>query len=220
MDFTWIAPIPASIIDAKGDLIAGTAADTASRLAVGTDGYLLSADSSTATGLKWVASPTDENWTLLNAGGTALTGATTITVNITAYNKLWIRVDGASSANASSFMTLRYNGDTAANYNNVAFGWTYGTNTADYDYTAGTSTTVCKMGSSVANIVLANAYLSGGKGTGVKTILYNSTGAGASGSISYNGSTTYVGTAAITSVSIISSTGNFDAGTIYVYGAN
>lgn len=47
--------IPVAIIDAKGDLIAGTAADTAARLAVGTDGQVLSADSSTLTGLKWVA---------------------------------------------------------------------------------------------------------------------------------------------------------------------
>lgn len=44
-----------SIIDAKGDLIAGTAADTAARLAVGTNGFVLTADSAEATGLKWAA---------------------------------------------------------------------------------------------------------------------------------------------------------------------
>jgi len=42
-----------SIVDAKGDLIAATAADTVSRLAVGTNGQVLMADSTTATGLKW-----------------------------------------------------------------------------------------------------------------------------------------------------------------------
>lgn len=51
------AGIPKTIIDAKGDLIAGTAADTAGRLAVGTNDYVLAADSTTATGLKWVAPP-------------------------------------------------------------------------------------------------------------------------------------------------------------------
>jgi hypothetical protein len=45
--------LPASIIDAKGDLIAGTAADTAARLAVGANGKVLVADSSQATGLNW-----------------------------------------------------------------------------------------------------------------------------------------------------------------------
>jgi hypothetical protein len=45
--------IPLTIIDAKGDLVAGTAADTAARLAVGTNGYVLTADSAEAAGLKW-----------------------------------------------------------------------------------------------------------------------------------------------------------------------
>jgi hypothetical protein len=43
----------ATAIDAKGDLIGGTGADTFSRLAVGTNGQVLTADSAEATGLKW-----------------------------------------------------------------------------------------------------------------------------------------------------------------------
>lgn len=49
------AAVAKAIIDAKGDLIAGTAADTAARLGVGTDGQVLTADSTQATGLKWGA---------------------------------------------------------------------------------------------------------------------------------------------------------------------
>ena len=48
-------PISANIVDAKGDIIAATAADTVSRLAVGANNTVLTADSSTATGLKWAA---------------------------------------------------------------------------------------------------------------------------------------------------------------------
>jgi hypothetical protein len=56
MDFTWAAIDPLVILDAKGDLITATAADTPARLAVGTDGQLLSADSTASTGLKWISS--------------------------------------------------------------------------------------------------------------------------------------------------------------------
>ena len=45
----------ATAIDAKGDLIVGTGADTFSRLAAGTNTYILTADSAEATGLKWAA---------------------------------------------------------------------------------------------------------------------------------------------------------------------
>jgi hypothetical protein len=60
LDFTWVAQddsnaIQNAIVDAKGDLIAATAADTPARLAVGTNGQVLTADSTTATGLKWAA---------------------------------------------------------------------------------------------------------------------------------------------------------------------
>jgi len=49
------AAIAKTIVDAKGDIIAATAADTVARLAVGANNTVLTADSSTATGLKWAA---------------------------------------------------------------------------------------------------------------------------------------------------------------------
>ena len=55
IDTTMATMVPKTIIDAKGDIIAGTAADTAARLAVGTNGQVLKANSATATGLEWAA---------------------------------------------------------------------------------------------------------------------------------------------------------------------
>jgi len=69
--------------DAKGDLIVGTAADTATKLSVGTNTYVLTADSSTASGLSWT-SPTTGDITGVTAG-TAISGggsSGTVTVNV------------------------------------------------------------------------------------------------------------------------------------------
>ena len=55
-----------STIDAKGDLLVGTADNTVGSLAVGTNNYVLTADSAQASGMKWAAA----------AGGTpSLNGA-------------------------------------------------------------------------------------------------------------------------------------------------
>ena len=56
-----------SIVDAKGDLIAATGSDAVSRLAVGTNTYVLTADSTEATGLIWAA-PTTGDITGITAG--------------------------------------------------------------------------------------------------------------------------------------------------------
>ena len=63
------------IVDAKGDLIVATSADAVSRLAVGTNDYVLTAASGEATGVKWAAAPADATKMPL-AGGT-FTGAVT-----------------------------------------------------------------------------------------------------------------------------------------------
>ena len=60
MDFVWVTSddanaIQNTIVDAKGDLIAASAADTPARLAVGNNGETLVADSSTSTGLRYNA---------------------------------------------------------------------------------------------------------------------------------------------------------------------
>jgi hypothetical protein len=68
--------ISPTVIDAKGDLIAGVSADTIGRLAVGTNGQYLQADSSTATGLTW---STVTGYSAPTIGSTAITSGATIT---------------------------------------------------------------------------------------------------------------------------------------------
>lgn len=82
MDFTWVAQddsnaIQNAIVDAKGDLIAASAADTPARLAVGTNGQVLKANSAAATGLEWgSAIPTGVGCSLYRATDQAVSNAT------------------------------------------------------------------------------------------------------------------------------------------------
>jgi hypothetical protein len=89
MDFTWTADasgIPATIFDAKGDLIAASAADTAARLAVGADYAFLGALASESTGLKWNSDWT--SWTPTINGAT--TGNGTVTAKYVRLGKLCV----------------------------------------------------------------------------------------------------------------------------------
>ena len=77
--FDLATAIPNTVMDAKGDLIVGTAADTVGKLTAGTDGYYLQTDSSTATGLKWSAV---SGYSAPTLGSTSIaSGATVSNVN-------------------------------------------------------------------------------------------------------------------------------------------
>jgi hypothetical protein len=65
-----------TLFDAKGDLLVGTGADTVGKLTVGTNGYFLKADSSTATGLTWSAVDLSSYLTSSTAASTYATIAT------------------------------------------------------------------------------------------------------------------------------------------------
>lgn len=77
------AAIQPTIVDAKGDIIAATAADTVARVAVGSNGQVLTADSTASAGVKW-ATPTPSAITAV-ASATVLTAQTTTS---TAYTDL------------------------------------------------------------------------------------------------------------------------------------
>ena len=92
LDFIWVAQddsnaIQNAIVDAKGDLISATAADTPARLAVGANGTVLTADSAESTGLKWATPAGGKLLQVVNANITTSTTISTTTqtdTNITA----------------------------------------------------------------------------------------------------------------------------------------
>jgi hypothetical protein len=230
MDFVWSADasgIPATILDAKGDIIAATAADTASRLAVGANNTVLTADSAQATGLKW-ATPTTaaKSYALLNAGGTNLTAATTITVSgLSGYDNLAVVVVNAS-ASANSTFTMRFNTDSGANYvlagPNLVWATTYASgNFSRFGNVAGTRIDIGQLSTNASSELSGGLLMFGANSTGGKA--YTGTWGSSDGGGTSNAANTlsglYMGTSVVSSVSIISDTGNFDAGKIYIYGA-
>ena len=118
LDFSWVAQddsnaIQNAIVDAKGDLISATAADTPARLAVGANGTVLTADSAEATGLKWATPAAGGAYTSIASG--SLSGSA---VNITSisgsYTDLYLVIkDLALSADGE--MRIRMNNNTTAN---------------------------------------------------------------------------------------------------------
>jgi hypothetical protein len=115
LDFTWATDasgIPATIFDAKGDLIAASAADTAARLAVGTNGQYLSANSSTSTGLEWVTPAAGGGMTLLST--TTVSGTSTTISSISQdYTQLFIQLIDVKFTTSSSELHLAFNPSTS-----------------------------------------------------------------------------------------------------------
>ena len=107
------ASIAKTIVDAKGDIIAATAADTVARLAVGANDTVLTADSTTATGLKWATPAGGGGYTLLST--TALSGASTsISITPTGYTALMISIEGPDLAADDGF-SMNINNDSKTN---------------------------------------------------------------------------------------------------------
>jgi hypothetical protein len=197
-------------------------ANTNTRLAIGGTGTVLTV----AAGVPSWATPSGVNYsyTLINAGGTALTGASTITVSgISGKNFLAICVDAGSSANASSTIVLRFNADSGLKYGQAG---NYMRNTDQIrgyvvPIDGNVSIDVGQMSDNAGSTVTSNMTFTGCAGTGAKLGTINTQVASAGGSnfVAPMTNAIYTGSSAITSVSVISSSGNFDAGTLYVYGA-
>jgi hypothetical protein len=111
----------ATEFDAKGDLVVGTGADTFDKLTVGANDTVLTADSSTATGLKWAAPATPSSGLTLIQRSTftnvANTGSTFDGLFTSTYNAYYVSIEnlfGVTSSLSAVHLQLMYSGSTQA----------------------------------------------------------------------------------------------------------
>ena len=224
----WTTTSDVTPLTTKGDLFTFTTVDA--RIGVGANGTVLTADSAEATGLKWATPSAGANWSLLNSGGTALSGVSSVTVSgISNASQVLIIHENVASGTANSIVSLRLNGDTATNYDRrvqvtIQPQTSYATGISSA--TAQTNDDQLFMGqqanSTGANAVINGyALISGASTSGVKPIFIVSGGAN-DGSAGFQatriGTSIYDSSSAVSSVTFrTTNASNFTGGTIFVY---
>ena len=215
----------ATAIDAKGDLIAGTAADTFDRLAVGTNGQTLVADSTASTGLKW-ATPSSGALTLVKArtafSGVANTGTTFDSIFTSTYKNYLVVIDNwfATTGTDDPQMQLLYSGTTDSDgYYGAAFGatWESAANTIQ-TYQSSNTTAYNFWGSIGTGGGGTNLELwFSGVGNTTETAKWNGTGFNASNADTYATGGKQDTTRTYTGFKLLSSSSNI-TGNVTVYG--
>jgi hypothetical protein len=225
-DTLLAAKIAASLVDAKGDLLVGTANDTVARLAVGSDGQVLVADASQTPGVKWATGPA-EVLISENAIGSATASVTFSSIAQT-YRDLRIVVRGRGDVAANDTdVRLRFNGDTGANYDyvNVVVNGGGSFNGESYAQSGGYMGTLAGASLTAGFSDASEARIYDYRGTTFHKPWLSESGIkrGTTAGNMFRVATSgwWRSTAAITSVTVLPLSGNFIAGTVVsLYGVN
>jgi hypothetical protein len=226
MDFVWGADSAGMTnpMTTTGDTIYSSSGSTPARLGIGSTGQVLTVSS----GLPAWSTPAgaSKTWTLLNTGGTALSGSSTVTVSgISDKDDIFVLVVSATYGSGGNWAKLRFNADSGSNYrygyNSISASSSYAASMFNgYPSGAESSVLLASQSSSATSQVNAYLSLSGCKSTGVKLFEYTggATHGGGNSQELISGGGNYNASAAITSVSLLGSA-NFTGGTLFVYGA-
>jgi hypothetical protein len=194
-------------------------ANTNTRLGIGTTGQVLTV----AGGVPSWATPAGGggNWTLLNSGGTALTGAATVTVSgISAKEQIMVLVKNFSATGAYSSCGVRFNTDSANHYQ-YGFLLTTGASGGGGSYNTRENEGTAQLGRITSDPdALFSGFLiaTGCNSSGVKSFICSGgpEGLGTAGQMGIAGGY-YNSASTISSITIVSNIGDLDGGTVFVY---
>jgi hypothetical protein len=220
------AAIPKTLIDAEGDLIVGDAADAVQRLAVGSDGNVLTVDTTVDGKIKWAApASSSQSFSLLNSGGTSLSGSSVTISSISGKGTIHILVIGAIINSNEKTVQLQINSDTGANYNyaghlQIATSTYQRAGTNSVGATGSTFIPMAQGSEDSTTCVMNGGFtINGANSTGIKIINSNggATPDGFPAQWALNLRGVYTGSSTVSSITIKASAGSFTAGTVYVY---
>lgn len=227
--------IQPTIVDAKGDIIAASAADTPARLAVGANDTVLTADSSTATGLKWAA-PASGGMTLISETSASALSSLSFTSISGTYKQLLLMYSGIRHSDGATQFSVRLNADSGSIYhtnglqvNNTTIGLGGNSPTSisgqaggQYIFSFGEGVNNAGASTDVMGCILIDNYASSTKSKSINASFnyYNAT---QGAYLAFNTNVTFASTSAITSLDItrLSGTGTFtnqNNTTIRLYG--
>jgi hypothetical protein len=206
--------VPNSIVTTKGDILAATGSGTIVRQGIGTNGQVLTADSAEADGLKW-ATPSSGSRTLLST--TTLSGAsTTVSISDTSYISLFIVISGLTNATTTGRWRIAPNGSTTitSSMNIADASTTWDSRNGDYLFlciqdslnTGGINTYTLTIDNYASTSLLKPHQIYG---------VYKDSNSTISKFASFGGINT---ASAISSLVFTAAGGNWNGGTVQVYG--
>ena len=217
MDFTWVTPTDQTPLTTKGDLFTFSTVDA--RLGVGTNGHVLTADSTQSVGIKWAAPAGGGGMTLLST--TTISGDTTVSSIDQTYTNLFVTVTGLTNATGNNYQLCVING-SAGNVLGAYYGTNNSSVTLDYApsqiYMSGMAAASYSLYTSNANsfTLLFNNYASSTtyKNWSFTAGYLNSSSVRAT----LSGAGEYSSNTAISSLLFKGSTYALNGGTIKIYG--
>ena len=216
----WATASDQTPLTTKGDLLGFSTLDA--RIPIGTNGHILTADSTESLGLKWAAPAGGGGMTLLDTM-TLSGGSTTSASFASAYKQLIIYVKGAYIASGNEYHGIRLNADTGSNYS-----WSadaiYNTTSVIQSTFNGTTFRLNSLSTTNADDNAQRGVITITRPSDTDYVFINSDSwmrlTSSSQNQYWSVAGAYNNAAAITSITFLTEGSTYSGGTVFIYGVN